>query len=223
TQQVYIILDGSRLSGRQSDTTGESRRETDIAIGTSNTVMDRFVTASLIMGLAAEQQGDKFGLLTFSDRVRGFVRAKGGRQYFNACREMLYTLEPQAVTPDFGELFSYIGLNIRQRAMLIFLTNLDEPVLAESFVKNIDLISKRHLVLVSMMKPTGARPLFSSQSVESVNDLYEDLGGHVLWETLCEIEKVLKRRGVGFALLDNENMTTELVSRYLNVKQRQLL
>ena len=223
TQQVYIILDGSRLSGRQSDTTGESRRETDIAIGTSNTVMDRFVTASLIMGLAAEQQGDKFGLLTFSDRVRGFVRAKGGRQYFNTCREMLYTLEPQAVTPDFGELFSYIGLNIRQRAMLIFLTNLDEPVLAESFVKNIDLISKRHLVLVSMMKPTGARPLFSSQSVESVNDLYEDLGGHVLWETLCEIEKVLKRRGVGFALLDNENMTTELVSRYLNVKQRQLL
>ena len=76
---------------------------------------------------------------------------------------MLYTLEPQAVTPDFAELFSYIGLKIRQRAMLIFLTNLDDPVLAESFVKNIDLISRRHLVLVSMLKPAGARPLFSSR------------------------------------------------------------
>ena len=50
-----------------------------------------------------------------------------------------------------------------------------------------------------------------------------DLGGHILRETLREIEKVLKRRGVDFALLDNENMSTELVTRYLNVKQRQLL
>ncbi|MEA2084368.1 MAG: DUF58 domain-containing protein [Thermodesulfobacteriota bacterium] len=223
TQQVYIILDGSRLSGRSSDSPGESRGKTDSASGALSTIMDRFVTASLIMGLAAEQQGDQFGLLTFSDRVRGFVRAKGGRHYFNACREMLYTLEPQAVTPDFAELFSYIGLKIRRRAMLIFLTNLDDPVLAESFVKNIDLISKRHLVLVSMLKPAGARPLFSSLSVESVNDIYKDLGGHILRETLREIEKVLKRRGVGFALLDNENMSTELVSRYLNIKQRQLL
>ena len=223
TQQVYIILDGSRLSGRSSNSPAESPGRTDKVPGALSTIMDRFVTASLIMGLAAEQQGDQFGLLTFSDRVRGFVRAKGGRHYFNACREMLYTLEPQAVTPDFAELFSYIGLKIRQRAMLIFLTNLDDPVLAESFVKNIDLISRRHLVLVAMLKPTGARPLFSSRSVESVNDLYMDLGGHIIRETLREIEKVLKRRGVGFALLDNENMSTELVTRYLNIKQRQLL
>jgi hypothetical protein len=40
---------------------------------------------------------------------------------------------------------------------------------------------------------------------------------------LRELEKVLKRRGVSFTLLQNERLSAELVSQYLNVKRRQLL
>jgi len=34
--------------------------------------------------LAAEQQGDLFGLLTFSDKVQKFVRAKNGKTHYAA-------------------------------------------------------------------------------------------------------------------------------------------
>lgn len=224
TQEVYIIMDASRLSARSA---GDFRQahptEGEESAPLSTTVMERFITAALIMGLATERQGDMFGLLTFDDRVRGFMRAKNGRPHYNACRDTLYTLEPQMITPDFNEIFTFIGTRIRRRALLIFLTNLDDPVLAESFLSNIGIISKRHLVLVNMLRPAGARPLFSSRSVESIDDLYRGLGGHFLWGNIRETEKVLKRRGVGFALMDNEKMCAQLVSQYLNVKQRQLL
>ncbi len=215
TQKIYVIIDASRLSCRRAGSENGSSFPT--------TILERFVTASLIMDLAAERQGDLFGMLTFDDRVRKFLRAKNGKAHYNACRDALYTLRPKRVTPDFSELFTFIGTRIRRRSLLLFLTNLDDPVLAESFVRNIKLISRQHLVLVNVLRPTGARPLFSSASIASVDDLYAQLGGHFLWQGLNETGKVLESRGIGFSLLDNEKMCAQLVSQYLGVKQRQIL
>jgi len=210
TQEVYVIIDASRLSGR--------------ATGSENTtVLERYITAALVLGLAAERQGDLFGLLTFSDRIESFIRARNGKAHYHACRDRVYSLEPRAVTPDFDEMASFIRLRLRRRALLLVLTALDDPVLAESFTRNIDLLRRQHLVLVNMMKPPGVEPLFTNADVQTTDDLYERLRGHMQWQSLRELQKVLQRRGVDFSLLENERLTADLVTQYLNVKQRQLL
>jgi hypothetical protein len=79
------------------------------------------------------------------------------------------------------------------------------------------------VVLVNMIKPTVVKPLFASQSVSSVNDIYNDLGGHMVWRRIQETQKVLQRRGVGFAMLNNETLCSEMVSQYLTLKRRQVL
>jgi uncharacterized protein (DUF58 family) len=188
-----------------------------------NSALERYVTAALVLGLAAERQGDLFGLATFSDKLLGFVRAKSGRAHFNACRDALYGLQPQEVTPDFDELCAFLRLRLRRRALLVFLTSLDDPVLAESFVKNVELIARQHLVLVNMLRPAAAQPLFSDATVRSTDDMAARLGGHIQWQRLLELEKSLHRRGVQFAQLNDEKLCAELVTQYLNVKQRQLL
>jgi uncharacterized protein (DUF58 family) len=215
TQEVYVVIDYSRLSGRLAGS--------GLAGETPDTALERFVTAALMVGLAAEQQGDLFGLITFADRVSGFVRAKNGRTHFNACRDALYRLQPEVVTPDFEEVASFIRLRLRRRALLLFLTALDDPVLAENFVRSMDLVCRQHLVLTGMLKPQGAQPLFSTPNAETVDDIYENLGGHLQWNRLRELEKVLGRRGVRLQLLEKAEMSAQLVSSYVSVKQRQLL
>ena len=229
TQEVYVIVDASRLSARQisvskSDATApqpETRNQKPETPET--TVLERYVTAALILGLAAEQRGDQFGLVTFSDRVLSFVRAKSGQAHYDACRDRLYALQPQSVTPDFEELCSFIRLRLRKRALLIFLTALDDPMLAESFAKASELISCQHLMIVDMLQPPGAQPLFSDAAVTSIDDLYRHLGGHLQWNSLRELEKVLKRRGVRFALLDPEKLVAQVIGQHADVKRRQLL
>jgi len=237
TQEVYVIIDASRLSARSMEVAagrlqGEGSAAEDsraapqlssFSFQPSTTTLERFITAALVLGLAAEQQGDLFGLLTFTDRVQKFVRARNGQAHYAACRDAIYALQPQIVTPDFEELCSFIRLRLRRRALLVFLTALDDPVLAESFARNLDLICRQHLILVNMLQPPGVRPLFSDPDVSSLDDVYRHLGGHALWQKLCELEKVLQRRGVRFSLLDNEKLGAQLVTQYLNVKQRQLL
>ena len=212
TQEVYVIVDASRLSARAF-----------ASGGTETTVLERYVTASLILGLAAEQQGDQFGLVTFSDRVLSFVRAKSGQAHYDACRDRLYALQPQSVTPDFEELCSFIRLKLRKRALLIFLTALDDPMLAESFAKASELISRQHLLLVNMLQPAGAQPLFSESNVATADDLYKHLGGHLQWNSLRELGKVLQRRGVRFSLLDPAKLSAQVIAQHAEVKRRQLL
>ena len=234
TQEVYVVVDASRLSARTVQSSklnvqgsklpdGEVSQPETLNLEPGTSVLERFVTAALVLGLAAERQGDFFGLLTFTDKVEKFVRAKNGKNHYSTCRDALYTLEPKIVTPDFDELCTFIRLRLRRRALLVFLTALDDPALAENFVRNVDLIRRQHLVLVNMLQMPRVKPLFTDPDVAGRDDLYGQLGGHLQWQKLRELQKILQRRGVQFSLLDNERLSAELVSQYLSVKQRQLL
>jgi len=237
TQEVYVIIDASRLSGRgcapleaeaavrgETSSTRSTGRSDGDADGLSHdTVLERFLSAGLILGQAAEQQGDLFGLLTFSDQVQTFLRARTGKEHYHACRDAIYMLEPQAHAPDFDEIAAFIRTRLRRRALLVFLTSLEDPVLAEAFVRNMTLLAGQHLVLACMLRPENAAPLFGEAPVRDLDDVYRHLGGHLQWRNLRELGKVLQRRGVRFALLENEKLAMEVVAQYMAIKQRQLL
>lgn len=221
TQEIYVIIDASRMSSRE--TVGWNGRDDIGRDRAGTTTMERYISAALIMCLATERMGDLFGLMAFSNNIDRFMRAKRGKAHFNACREALYALQARKTSPDFSELITFISMKIRRRSLLIFMTSMDDPVLADSFIRNIDLLSKKHLVMVNMLNPAGARPLFASPDPGSVKGIYRDLGRHIIWENLRDRERRLKRLGVGFRLLDNEKMHSQLISQYINVKQKQVL
>lgn len=211
TQEVYVIVDSSRLSARAPDG------------AQAETALERFVTSALVLGLAAEHQGDLFGLLTFSDGVDSFVRAKNGKAHYQACRDTLYTLHPSEVAADFDEVASFIRQRLRRRALLIFLTSLDDPILAESFTRNMEMLCRQHLILVNVLRPRDAVPLFSKADVAQTSDIYRHLSGHLQWQKFQELQRVLQRRGIKLSLVDNEKLSFEMVSQYVEIKQRQLI
>ena len=143
--------------------------------------------------------------------------------HYSESRDALYTLQPRVVTPDFDELCAFIRLRMRRRALLVFLTALDDPALSESFVRNIELIRRQHIVLVNMVQPPGVQQLFTGKDVTQTDDLYRQLGGHLRWQNLRELQKVLQRRAVRFSLLENERLSAGIVGQYMDVKRRQLL
>jgi uncharacterized protein (DUF58 family) len=215
TREVYVILDASRLAAREVADPANA--------GGRVSTLERFINAALVLALAAERQGDRFGLLTFSDRVHEFARARNGQAHFSRCRDALYTLHPQLVTPDYDELFAFVRTRLRRRALLVLLTALDDPLLAESFARAAALVCRQHLMLVNMIRPPGVRPLFGNPNVAALDGLYGELGGHIHWQNLLELGKELKQRGVQFALLENEKLCADVVTQYLNVKRRQLM
>ena len=208
TQEVYVIIDSSRLTARMAE---------------GVPVLDHLINCALILCLAAGEQSDLFGLATFSDKVQSFVRARAGKAHYDLCRDALYRLESSRVTPDFGDLFTFLRLRLRRRALLVFLTALDDPALASDFAEKIELLSRQHLVLVNMIRPPQAAPLFAHGRADDVGEIYRRLGGHLVWNDLRELGKRLHHHGVSFSLVDQARLTSEVVGQYLQIKQRQLI
>jgi uncharacterized protein (DUF58 family) len=203
-QEVYAVIDFSRLSAREG-------------------ILDSYVDAALHLALVAERQGDRFGLVTFSDRTDRFLRAGRGLAHFRLCRETIYNLGPSRVSPDFRECFTNLQVNLRRRALLVFFTYLDDALLAETFEREVPLLARRHLVLVNTGRTANLKPLFTGDSPADLNAAYQGLAGQMLWNRMRELKMALHNHGVRLTLVDPERIKAQVTSEYLEVKRRQVL
>jgi uncharacterized protein (DUF58 family) len=218
-QEVYVALDNSRLSGRlvANEYAASGPRGGQIP------TLERTIASSLLFCAAAQSQGDLFGLLTFSDKVDHLVTARSGPAHFNRCRDVLAGLQTRLVSPDFGDIASTLMARIKRRALIVFLTSLDDPVLSEAFLSSMDFVARRHLVLAIMLLSPSVRPLFTPPAVEKIDDIYQNVAGHLRWTHLTELRRQLHQRGIQLCLVSNQSVSLEMVTQYIALKRRQAL
>jgi uncharacterized protein (DUF58 family) len=203
-QEVYAVIDSSRLSMRDG-------------------ILESYVNAALHLALVAERNGDRFGLVTFSDRTHKLVRARNGMDHFRLCRETIYNLRSERVSPDFREVFTSLQLNLRRRSLLIFFTSLDDALLSETFEREVPLLARRHLVLVNVMQTPGMKPLYEDNAAADLDALYGGLAGQMLWNRMRRLQIALQNHGVKLTIVDPVRIKTQVTSEYLEVKRRQAL
>ncbi len=210
TQEAYVVLDISRLSGRPADDSGAP-------------ALDQAIRTALTLVLAAERLGDRCGLLVFHRTVVRFLPADTGKRHFDACRNALYTAVTEPVSPDFHELFAFIRARLPKRALLLFLTHLDCPAQADPFLLGLRLVARQHLLAVPLLTPPSTRPAFSAAPPDTPDALCAELAGQLQWRRLKELERRLRACGVRSSTAPFGEATQALVAHYLDVKARQLL
>jgi len=203
-QEVYAVIDHSRLSAREG-------------------ILDSYVDAALHLALVAERSGDKFGLVTFSDRTQRMVRAANGLDHFRRCRETIYNLTAQRVTPDFREVFTTLQTTLRRRALLVFFTSLDDALLAENFERDVPLLARKHLVRVNVTEIPGVKPLFTGEEPGDLDAVYRGLAGQMLWNRMRTLTSGLQNKGVRLTVVNPGRIKEQVTAQYLEVKRRQAL
>ncbi|HEU0120206.1 MAG TPA: DUF58 domain-containing protein [Bryobacteraceae bacterium] len=203
-QEIYAVVDVSRLMGRRF---GES------------SALDEYLRVALLLGTAAEQRGDRFGVVLFHREVVRFLRARNGKAHYAACRKAMFDAQPEPVPADFFELTAFLRARVPKRSLLFLLTALDEPSAAESLQRAAAMLGRRHLPYVVMLQPGGVAPVLTGDS----RDLYAGLAGHLQWRALRELELSLRTHGVRFHMVEPGELAIKILSLYDEVKQRQLL
>ncbi len=126
TQEIYVVVDHSRLSAREirieldESTEGDWNYREDSPGGDHlvTSQLEKFLHCSLILSSVAERQGDLFGFISFADKEDNFIRARNGKGHYNTVRDALYTLEPKPVAPDFEQLMIALRQRLTRRALL---------------------------------------------------------------------------------------------------------
>lgn len=212
TQDIYAVIDYSRLSGR-SVVNRENQTVTNL---------DEYIRSTLMLYYAVREAGDRFGLATFAGHIGHFIKSSGAASLDSTFRRTLYPLRPQIAAPAYDEICGAFRQGVKRRALIVFFTSLAEPQIAESFVNASRVLARQHLVIVASPADAFAQPLFSSP-VESSDEIYQRLGGHLFWKKLAQVRLQLSMVGIRMHNVAPSRLGLTAATEYLDIRERQLL
>ena len=206
-QQVMIALDCGRLMTAPA---GDLDK------------LDHAVNAALMLAWVAQAYGDRVGLMTFDDRVTGFIKPERGSSQLRRLTEALYAIKSEYVEPDFGHAFTHLALRLGRRSMVVVLTDVQDPEASKELVAHCLRLAARHLVLVvAMSDPAVMRA--RDQPIATSSRAYEWAAAEEFVASRRESFELLRRGGVLGLDVVAGSLSPALVERYLELKERALL
>jgi uncharacterized protein (DUF58 family) len=222
-QEVYFVVDQSRASAVALDTNAAS--ESDFPPRRApGRLLDLAVETALVGATVALELGDEFGLVTYADEPKSWLRAGSGQSQFHQFRERLLHLEPLPTTADYEALFGEIRLRLRRRAYLLLLADLAERSVSDSLRRGVGLVGSSHAVLMMSILPPYARPAFSpGEELHTVHDVYAALAGEKENQRLGALARQMHQLGVQLRYIPGEMFLRTAVEGYLQSKREQRL
>jgi uncharacterized protein (DUF58 family) len=206
-QQVMIAIDCGRLMTAPA---GELDK------------LDHAVNAALMLAWVAQAFGDRVGLMTFDDRITGFIKPERGSTQLHLLTQALYAIKPSYVEPDFGHALTHMALRVGRRSMIVVLTDVQDPNASRELVAHCLRLAARHLVLVvAMSDPDFLRA--RDAPVTSSARAYQWAAAEEFVASRRESFELLRRGGVLGLDVVAGSLSPALVERYLELKERALL
>jgi uncharacterized protein (DUF58 family) len=184
--------------------------------------LDYAINAALLLAYVATLTDDNVGLLVFSDTVRTFLPPRRGRAQVFAILDAVYDLKASLADPDYRGAMGYLEAHWRRRSLLVCFTDLWDPDSSRHMISELAALQQRHLVAaVTLLDSTILRA--ASAGADSAEAMYKKAAAVQLLEDRQRAMSALAQRGVLVVDSPAEKLSAELVSRYLDVKERMLL
>jgi uncharacterized protein (DUF58 family) len=184
--------------------------------------LDHAINAALMLAWVAHAYGDRVGLMTFDDRVTGFIKPERGSSQIRRLTEALYAVKSDYVEPDFGHAFTHLALRLGRRSMVVVLTDVQDPEASKELVAHCLRLAARHLVLVVAMSDPAVLNA-RDQRITNSSRAYEWAAAEEFVASRRESFELLRRGGVLGLDVVAGRLSPALVERYLELKERALL
>jgi uncharacterized protein (DUF58 family) len=222
-QEVYFVVDQSRASALALDRS-EGRESAASQTRAPRRLLDLAVETALVGAAVALELGDEFGLVTYADEPKSWLRAGSGQSQFHQFRDRLLNLEPLPTTADYEVLFGEIRVRLRRRAYLLLLADLTERSVSDTLQRGVGLVRSSHALLMTSILPAHARPAFSPrEELQADQDVYAALAGEKENQRLGALARQLRQLDVQLRYIPEELFLRTAVEGYLESKREQRL
>jgi uncharacterized protein (DUF58 family) len=126
--------------------------------------LDAALDAALLLGTLASRAGDKVDLIAVDDRPRVLTRGSDGEgDALGGLLNAMAGLQPRLVETDGRRLVAEVLRRVRQRALVVVFTTLDEAAITEGLLPVLPSLTRKHVVLVAsvadpqILEMVGAR------------------------------------------------------------------
>ena len=188
--------------------------------------LDHALNAMLMLGHVAARTGDHVGMLAFANEVLAFLPPTGGARASPKLIQASYDLQARLVESDYDAAFDALALRLRKRSLVIVFSQLIDEASATLLKKRLHAIKGRHLPLLVLFRDMDVEALVSpTTSPARPKDPTPYIQGAAA-EILTWQHRLIGELRAGSVLVlqvDPRQLTPRLISRYLEIKSRQLL
>jgi uncharacterized protein (DUF58 family) len=207
SQTVMLVLDAGRL---MMPRIGAQRK------------FDYAVTAALSVASIAGLADDKVGLLAFAGSVLEHVGPRSGLRHAAALTQSVFDLQPRFEESDYAAAFTYLRLRQPKRSLIIFFTDMFDPVASATVLANVAVLTPRHLVICVLMSDEAIERALAGIP-ETIDDAYRAGVAATLLAERRKAAAILAQRGVAVIDVPAAKATMALINAYIDVKARDLL
>jgi uncharacterized protein (DUF58 family) len=218
SQNLVLMLDAGRNMAALAEAplaAGGDDEDSDVGL----TKLDHALNAALLLAYVASQRGDRVALLAYADDVRNFVPPQRGRRALVAMVGALYNLRAEAVEPDHGRAFDFLGQRNLRRSLVVLFTDLADRESSATLAAYVMRAARQHLVVcVTLGDPNVRRPAL--QRPRDGASLYEKMVAQQLLDDRAAVLSQLAAHGVLTVDTDADKLSPKLIGTYLELKQR---
>ena len=207
SQQVFCVIDKGRLM--KMPFAGLS-------------LLDYAINASLVMCNVSLRRHDRFGLITFAEKIGTILPADKKATQLQNVLQILYNQTTKYLESDFEMLYKQVRANVRHRSLLILFTNFESFGGMQRQLPYLRMIAKYHLLLVVFFENSELKEL-ASKKAKDIEGVYVKTIAEKFMHEKKMIVKELQNHGILSILTTPENLTVNTVNKYLELKARQAI
>ena len=207
SQAVWIVMDAGRLL---------RARVGDLS------KLDLSVNAALSLAQIALYSGDRVGVLVYGRNIQQRVSLGRGLPHLRAILEGLASAREEVSEADHLRAASALLQLQKQRALIIWITDLADTSMTPEVVESASQILAKHLLLFTVIAQTDLLAL-ALKYPETPEDMFEVAAAQELTHRRETLLGRIRTRGALALEVSPGALTTTLVNQYLEVKERNLI
>jgi len=207
SQTIWLVLDAGRLLRARVD---------------ALTKLDYTISAALSLAQVAFYSGDRVALLAYGRRPQQRVGPGRGVGHLRVLMESLAQVRAESFEADHLLAAESMMSQQGRRSLVVWLTDLAETAATPEVIECAAKMASRHLVLLGVIGQPELRRLIAAEPA-TANEMYRYTAALEVVQRRELLLRRLRQQGALTLEVDASHMSTALVNRYLEVKERSLL
>ena len=211
SQQIYNVIDKGRVMQQAFR---------------GMTLLDYSINASLVLSYVAMYKEDRAGLATFSNDFDTFVPASRRPGHMQMLLETLYAQQTEFGETDYSALVANLNKHVTKRSLVVLYTNFTGLVSMQRQLPYLQQLNKRHRLLVVFFEDEELKEYISTHHAlltthRSTESYYRQvMADRFVYEQRL-IVSTLRQHGILSLLTTPQNLSVDVINRYLEMKSRQ--
>ncbi len=207
SQTIWLVLDAGRLLRARVDRL---------------TKLDYTISAALSLAQVAFYSGDRVALLAYGRKPQQRVGPGRGVPHLRVLMESMAQVRAESFEADHLLAAESLLSQQSRRSLIVWLTDLAETAATPEVIECAAKMATRHLVLLGIIGQPELRRLVAA-GPENASAMYRYTAALEVVQRRDLLLRRLRQQGALTLEVDASRMSTALVNRYLEVKERSLL